>query len=64
MVRVRLPDGSARELPDGATSATLAAGIGRRLARDAVIARVDGAEMDLDGPAARGRHRGDRDRGE
>ena len=54
MVRVRLPDGSARELPDGATSATLAAGIGRRLARDAVIARVDGAEMDLDAPLPEG----------
>ena len=50
MVRVRLPDGSARELPDGATAATLAADIGRRLARDAVIARVDGAEMDLTAP--------------
>ena len=50
MVRVRLPDGSARELPDGATSATLAADIGRRLARDAVIACVDGAEMDLGAP--------------
>ena len=50
MVRVRLPDGSARELPDGATAASLAAGIGRRLARDAVIACVDGAEMDLDAP--------------
>ena len=50
MVRVRLPDGSARELPDGATSGALAADIGRRLARDAVIARVDGAEVDLAAP--------------
>ena len=50
MVRVRLPDGSARELPEGATSGALAADIGRRLARDAVIARVDGAEVDLAAP--------------
>ncbi len=50
MVRVLLPDGSARELPDGATAANLAASIGRRLARDAVIAVIDGAEVDLDAP--------------
>ena len=50
MLRVLLPDGSARELPDGATAADLAASIGRRLARDAVIATVDGVEVDLAAP--------------
>ena len=54
MVRVLLPDGSARELPDGATAANLAASIGRRLARDAVIAVVDGSEVDLGTPLADG----------
>ena len=54
MLRVLLPDGSARELPDGATAATLAASIGRRLARDAVIALTDGVEVDLTAPLADG----------
>jgi threonyl-tRNA synthetase len=47
-VVVRLPDGSTRELAAGSTAADLAAAIGRRLAKDALIARVDGAEVDLD----------------
>ena len=50
MLRVLLPDGSARQLPDGSTGATLAELIGRRLARDAVIAVVNGAEVDLVAP--------------
>ena len=50
MPRVLLPDGSARQLPGGATAATLAASIGRRLAREAVIAVVDGTEVDLAAP--------------
>ena len=54
MVRVLLPDGSARDLPDGADAAALAASIGRRLARDAVIATSDGAEVDLTAPLADG----------
>ena len=54
MVRVLLPDGSARDLPDGADAAALAASIGRRLARDAVIATSDGAEVDLSAPLADG----------
>ncbi|MGA0229551.1 MAG: TGS domain-containing protein, partial [Ilumatobacteraceae bacterium] len=46
-ITVRLPDGSARELPAGSTSLDLAASIGRRLAEDAVAAVVDGHETDL-----------------
>ncbi len=45
---VTLPDGSRRELPAGATALDLATDIGRRLAKDAVIAVVDGTERDLD----------------
>ncbi|MFN2606548.1 MAG: threonine--tRNA ligase [Acidimicrobiales bacterium] len=53
-IEVTLPDGSARRLPDGATAADLAASIGRRLARAAVAATVDGAQVDLGVPLADG----------
>src|ERR1700759_1500723 len=44
-MRVTLPDGSHRDLPDGATGADLAADIGPGLARAALAIRVlDGAE--------------------
>jgi threonyl-tRNA synthetase len=45
-MQVTLPDGSARELPDGATGADLAASIGPGLARAALAIRV----LDGDGP--------------
>jgi threonyl-tRNA synthetase len=53
-VTVTLPDGSARALDDGATAAHLAAAIGRRLAKDAVIAEINGEERDLGTPLADG----------
>ncbi len=46
-VSVRLPDGSTRALPGGATAAELARAIGPRLAKAAVAAEVDGVEVDL-----------------
>ena len=46
-VMVRLPDGSTKELEEGATGADLAASIGSRLAKDALAITVDGAEADL-----------------
>jgi len=49
-MKVSLPDGSIRELPDGATPADLAASIGRSLAKAAVAAVVNGAETDLGAP--------------
>ena len=49
-ISVLLPDGSARTLPEGATAADLAADIGKRLAQDAVVAVVNGAESDLTTP--------------
>ncbi len=49
-ISVHLPDGSSRSLPAGSTSADLAASIGRRLAKDALAAVVDGEEWDLDRP--------------
>ncbi|MBU6240963.1 MAG: threonine--tRNA ligase [Acidobacteria bacterium] len=51
---VKLPDGSARELPAGSTSADLAASIGSRLAKAALAAVVDGAEADLNVPLVDG----------
>ncbi|MFP3907312.1 MAG: threonine--tRNA ligase [Acidimicrobiales bacterium] len=46
-ISVTLPDGSSKELSEGATAADLAASIGPRLAKAAVIAVVDGTERDL-----------------
>jgi threonyl-tRNA synthetase len=53
-ITIHLPDGSARELPEGATGADLAASIGPRLARAALAANVDGAERDLTTPLPNG----------
>ncbi len=47
-IAVSLPDGSQREVPEGTTVGGLAATIGKRLAKAAVIGVVDGAEVDLD----------------
>ena len=46
-VMVKLPDGSVKTLPEGATGLDLAATIGKRLAKDALAVRIDGAEADL-----------------
>src|SRR6201990_2189540 len=51
-MHVQLPDGSQRELPDGATGAALAADIGPGLARAALAIRVvDGTPERRDGTA-------------
>lgn len=47
LISITLPDGSSRELPSGSTGLQLAESIGRRLAKDAVIAVIDGTERDL-----------------
>ena len=52
-VRVTLPDGSVREVPAGSTPASVAAAIGKRLAKDAVVAKVDGELVDLFRPFER-----------
>ncbi len=49
-MQVTLPDGSARELPDGATGADLAADIGPGLARAALAVTVEGEAKDLAAP--------------
>src|SRR5919206_664285 len=50
-MRVQLPDGSSRELPDGATGADLAADIGPGLARAALAIRVLNGTEKRDGTA-------------
>src|ERR1019366_8962737 len=47
MLRLKLPDGSTREAPAGATSRTIAEGIGKRLAQAAIAVKVDGEIVDL-----------------
>jgi threonyl-tRNA synthetase len=49
-IRVSLPDGSVREVPAGSTAADLARTIGPRLAKDALLARVNGTLVDLAAP--------------
>lgn len=54
MPTITLPDGSQRVLPDGATATDLAEAIGPRLAKDAVIAEIDGVQTDLGAPLTDG----------
>jgi threonyl-tRNA synthetase len=53
-MKVTLPDGSALELPDGATGADAARAIGEGLARAALGVRQNGDLRDLDAPLAEG----------
>jgi threonyl-tRNA synthetase len=56
MPTLRLPDGSTKEMPKGATARQVAEGIGKRLAQAAVAARVDGEIVDLDRELPEGEH--------
>src|SRR5665213_364208 len=49
-IKIRLPDGSVRELAPGSTPADVAAAIGPGLAKAALAARVNGEIRDLDRP--------------
>ncbi len=53
-ITVKLPDGTPKEVEQGATAADLAANIGPRLRKAAVAALVDGEIRDLDWPLAEG----------
>ena len=50
MLKITLPDGSMREMPQGSTPADVAAAIGPGLAKAALAARVDGELRDLNRP--------------
>jgi len=49
-IRVTLPDGSVRTMPNGSSAADVAAAIGPGLAKAALAARVDGEVRDLARP--------------
>jgi threonyl-tRNA synthetase len=50
MMNIQLPDGSLREVGDGATVLDVAASIGPRLAKDAIAGRVNGRLVDVYAP--------------
>src|SRR4030095_9797838 len=50
MFKIKLPDGSVREMPEGSTPADVAAAIGPGLAKAALAAKVDGELRDLTRP--------------
>src|SRR3989344_5024925 len=49
-IKITLPDGSVKDFSKGATAAEIAKSIGRRLAEDAVAAKVNGNLTDLNAP--------------
>src|SRR5262245_33134586 len=49
-VTITLPDGSTKTVPAGTTLGDIAAGIGHRLAKDALAGKVDGKLVDLATP--------------
>jgi threonyl-tRNA synthetase len=51
-MHVQLPDGSQREVPDGATVADVAASIGRGLAKAALAGKVNGKVVDVYTPVS------------
>jgi threonyl-tRNA synthetase len=53
-IAITLPDGSSRMVPAGTTAGELAASIGSRLGKAAVIADINGVERDLVTPLADG----------
>src|SRR5665213_714310 len=53
-IEVQLPDGSQRSLPEGSSALDLASAIGRRLAKDALAAQVNGQLTDLTAPLPTG----------
>ena len=55
-ISVTLPDGSARELEEGASVADCAAAIGAGLAKAAIAGKVDGTLVDLSAPLHDGAH--------
>ncbi|MBD3730071.1 MAG: TGS domain-containing protein, partial [Sphingomonadales bacterium] len=50
LLKISLPDGSVREMPQGSTPLDVAAAIGPGLAKAALAARVDGELRDLTRP--------------
>ena len=53
-MQIELPDGSRRDVAEGATVADVAAAIGKRLAKDALAGRVNGKVVDVYSPVPEG----------
>ena len=51
-MEIKLPDGSSRQLPDGANAFDLAKDIGKNLAKSAVAAWINVSQKDLLDPIA------------
>src|SRR5580692_10635182 len=49
-IQITLPDGATREVPSGISAAEIAKQISPRLAKEALVARVDGNLTDLSRP--------------
>jgi threonyl-tRNA synthetase len=56
MITLKLPDGSAKQVPPGTTPRQVAEGIGKRLAQAAIAAKVDDAILDLNRELPEGEH--------
>jgi threonyl-tRNA synthetase len=56
MLTIKLPDGSAKQFPAGATGKQIAESIGKRLAKDALAAKLDGNVVDLMTELPEGEH--------
>ena len=53
-MQVELPDGSKKEVPNGATVADVAASIGKGLAKAAIAGKVNGKTVDVYAPVPDG----------
>jgi len=47
-IKITLPDGSVKDFPKGTTAAEIAKSIGKRLADDAIAAKINGSIKDID----------------
>src|SRR6476620_4514336 len=56
MATLKLPDGSIKDAPAGATARQIAEGIGKRLAQAAIAAKLDGEIVDLNRELPEGEH--------
>ena len=54
MASVKLPDGKQLAIEPGEKARDVAEKVGKRLARDAVVAKLNGNLIDLDAPINRG----------
>jgi len=56
MPSIKLPDGSVRQVPEGATVLQVAESIGKRLAQAAVVGKLDGKLVDVSARIPEGEH--------